>query len=544
MKLFRILWIIGVAFLSSCVGDLDTLPLNENDYTSEIAYGAEEGAYMSGLARMYFNFVSNDTSDLQEGLDAGASELNRAFWSIQEVTTDAAKCGWGNDAWVMAANTNTWSDANNDATYSVYVRTMQGIAYVNEYLRQTSGDKLSSRGVSSELASKIDGFRAEARFVRAYLYWIAMDVFGNVPFTTEDSPIGGGFAPSQKLRAEVFQYCVDELTELAAGSDMPAARSNYPRADKGSVMGLLARMYLNAEVYTGQEMWSEAKAACETIFGMGYSLAPTYAELFRGDNGENPDARGEFLFAVSYDAEDTQSNGGTTFLTRGSVQGPELIVGTMSGNWGGNRTTFEFVDKYYGVESADYVTGEYTLATNDARGQIFWIKDRVQSIEDALYTFFHGWSCIKWSNVPHDMEWEEFTEVAATKAYGDVDMPLIRLGEIYLIYAEACMELGQAALAAPKMEELAERAGVDFDGVINQEFLIAERAKELMWEGHRRTDLIRWGKFTDAGFLWPYKGGPFAGQGFADYMEIFAIPASELGSNPNLVQNPGYGKAN
>ena len=107
----------GMALMStSCVGDLDTLPLNESDAVSETVYGTDEYGYLAGLTKIYFHFVSNETTDLQVS-DGGASELIRAFWSTQECTTDEAKCAWENDAWVRALNTNTWSDADNDATY-------------------------------------------------------------------------------------------------------------------------------------------------------------------------------------------------------------------------------------------------------------------------------------------------------------------------------------------------------------------------------------------------------------------------------------------
>ena len=147
------------ALLTSCVNDLDTLPLNKNEPVSEYVYGNSEDAYLSGLARLYFQFVTNDLTDLQP-MDGGASELIRAFWSVQETTTDEAKCSWENDAWVRALNTNTWSEVQNDAVYAVYVRTLQGVALVNEYLRQTAPDRLSDRGVTQELAEKINGFRA------------------------------------------------------------------------------------------------------------------------------------------------------------------------------------------------------------------------------------------------------------------------------------------------------------------------------------------------------------------------------------------------
>ena len=429
----------GMALMStSCIGDLDTLPLNESDSTSETVYGTDEYGYLAGLTKIYFHFVSNETTDLQVA-DGGASELIRAFWSTQECTTDEAKCAWENDAWVRALNTNTWSEADNDATYAIYVRTLQGISYVNEYLRQTSSDKLAARGVSSELAAKIGQFRDEARFLRAYFYWMALDTFGDVPFTTEESPFGGGVNPTQASRKDVFDYCISELTYLAsAQSAMPAARSNYPRADKGSVNGLLARMYLNAEVYTGTAMWEEAKETCETIFGMGYALCPEYKALFSGDNGENPEAMQEMLWSVAYDAEQTQSYGGTSYLTLAAIAATDVsstsFPNGVNNGWGGIRVPYEELSKYWNISGQDYNTGEYTVANGDVRGEVFYIKGRQESFNDALYVFLNGWSCLKFNNIPHDMTDAEYAETAVSKAYSDIDFPMIRLGEIYLIY--------------------------------------------------------------------------------------------------------------
>ena len=106
------------------------------------------------------------------------------------------------------------------------------------------------------------------------------------------------------------------------------------------------------------------------------------------------------------------------------------------------------------------------------------------------------------------------------------------------------MHLNQASAALPYLKQLADRAGVAAPTTITQDFLVAERARELLWEGHRRTDLIRYGLFTSDTYLWPWKGGALAGQGFSSHMTVFAIPASELLSNPNMKQNPGYGTQN
>ncbi|MBQ2113327.1 MAG: RagB/SusD family nutrient uptake outer membrane protein [Bacteroidales bacterium] len=545
MKRTIYILLTATALVAACVNDLDTLPLNKTEPVSEYVYGTNETAYKEGLGRLYFQFVTNDLTDLQQ-MDGGASEVIRAFWSVQETSTDEAKCSWENDAWVRALNTNTWSEVQNDAVYAVYVRTLQGIALVNEYLRQTTSEKLQSRGVSAELARKIDGFRDEARFIRTYLYWMAIDCFGSVPFTTEKSPFGGAYFPQQASRTDIFDWCVGELQYLMSDdSDLLPARSSYPRADKGSAAGLLARMYLNSKVYTGVERWEEARSVCESIFAMGYTLCPDYAALFRGDNGENMQARGEMLWAVDYSDSKTQSYGGTSYILSATLASTDITEASrpngQRNGWAGLRVPYEFVSTYFNVSGQDYQTGAYEVA--DKRGEVFYIKGRSESMDGALYNFMNGWSCLKFNNIPFGQTNESFLPQSALKTFSDVDFPMIRLGEIYLIYAEACMNTGDEALALPKLQELSSRAGVEPPQQITQDFLVAERARELMWEAHRRTDPIRYGLYHTDTYLWPYKGGDsFQGQAFPEYKCLFSIPPTELATNDRLVQNPGYAR--
>lgn len=560
--------------LASCVKDLETVPMNPWDPTADAVYGTNRVAYVQGLARLYFNFTTNDTTDLEVN-DAGASELIRSFWSCQEVSTDEVKCAWG-DAWADAINTNMYSDANNDMTYAAFVRTLQGISYVNEYLRQTSPERLSARGVDAELKKDIEGFRAEARFLRAYFYWMALDLFGDVPFTDENNLVGE--TPDQISRKAAYEFVVSELEELAAeGSAMPEAVSNRPRADKGSVLGLLARVYLNAEVYAGEAKWAEAKSTCEKIFGLGYALCSNYEHLFRGDNGENADAYNEFLYAVSYDQDNAQSWGGGTYLTcaaigaedketetdedwvkDGEVQkddkGNPLKVkisriGTGNG-WNGLHIHEQFINRYYNPTDVDWANGTYTIA--DKRGaNIFTTEKRTGgTFTELTNTFYDGWGCYKYNNIPSTEDGREYwLRTQNPDKSTNIDFPMIRLAEIYLIYAEACLRLGNGAPAQQYMAQLAERAGVDYEfnklGSWDNEardWFVAERARELLWEGHRRTDLIRYGLFTSAEYLWPFKGGEDAvlGQAFADYKKLFAIPASQIKANPGLNNPVGY----
>lgn len=546
--------------LSSCVKDLDALPLNETDVTSETAYNDTVESYLTGLAKLYNTMSSHKVSYVTVS-DEGASQIARAFFVCQEATTDACKVAWGNDAWTRAMNNNTWTDADNDAVFGVFFRSIQSISFCNEFLRQTADDKLDARGVPSDVKAKIQKFRAEARVIRAWYYWMAMDVFGAVPFATEKDQVGIE-APKQADSKTIYEYIVSELEEVTSDSSaLPAARSNYPRMDKGSALGLLARVYLNAETYKGEPEWLKAKQTCERIYGLGYKLCDNYAALFRGDNGENPEAINEFLFAIPFDNKNQQSYGGTTFLTAGAIastdttlieeNGVKKSINGNSAGWGGPRIDGFYVERYFNVKNANFETGEYEC--DDNRGKMFWIKGRsgngyMPTITE-VYLFEYGWTCLKFNDVPADpVNAKAYQDI---NTFSNIDLPVVRLGEIHLIYAEACVRLGEGSTAQPKMDELAVRTGVEALTLPQswsneaRDMFVAERARELMWESCRRTDLIRYGLFCSAEYLWPFKGGDSrVGSSFPEYKKLFAIPSKQLEANPNLHNPEGYGKSN
>ncbi len=564
-KLIYIALVIATGFFAaSCVKDLNAYPFNEDDFTSENAYGSDYANYVSGLAKIYRCF--NNTSDLQVE-DAGASELIRAFWCVQECSTDACKNDWEKDSWTQDINKNTWSTADNAASYALYCRTLHGITYSNEFLRQTTDEKLNARGCAADVVSKVHSLRAEARFLRAVMYWMAIDTFGDVPFVTEESEFGAA-SPEVKPRAEVYDFIVSELTELAASPDMPAAGSNYPRADKGAALGLLSRVYLNAQVYNstvdakgnvtkkGDAKWKECIAACEEIFKMNYDLCAKYSDLFRGDNGENPEARKELLFAIDYDEINMNGWGGTIFLAqscftvgddRDAGGNQQYSLGVADG-WAGIRVPSEYVFNYFGVTVPDEGyddEGKYTGVYNytDDRASMFYIKGHKEQMTD-LAEFTQGWSLYKYNNIPHNMTREEFASSA--RSYGTasakcgIDYPFIRLAEIYLNYAEACVMDGQASKGLPYLNKIRARAHLDELPSYALEDVQNERAVELVWEALRRTDLIRWDKFHSGDFLWRWKGGSYQGQGFSQHLLVFDFPQSELTANSNLSHKPGY----
>jgi hypothetical protein len=526
--------------MTSCLDDLNTLPLNENDFTSEKAYGSPE-SYKQGLAKIYggFSLVGQEgpgEAEIAVG-DAGASELIRAFWSVQELTSDAGKVAWGNDPWVREVNTNTWTTMKNDAVYAIYARTVLIVSLVNEYYKQTTDEKLNDRGTDATVKAEIQKYRAEARLIRAYAYWIGLDVFGNMPFVTENDPIGT-FFPPEKTRPELFAWIESELLALTNDANLADARTNtYPRVDKGVAWGLLARLYLNAEVYTGTPRWADAKSAATHVIGSGYALAGNYAELFMSDNGENADVRKELIYAIAYDSDKSQSNGGTTFLTNAAMSGDDdgNLIGTND-KWGGIRSSYEYAQKF-GVTAPNYTTGEFTC--NDKRA-MFLIKGKEEIVED-LYTFKQGWGVIKFSKMDSHGQ-------ATFKNFASTDFPMMRLAEMYLIYAEATLRasggtssndataLGYLTALRTRALKTAETPLASYD--LN--YILEERARELMWEGHRRTDLIRFDKYTSGSYNWPWKGGVINGKALDSRYNLCPYPQEEIRMNKNLTPTPGY----
>ena len=518
-----------------------------DDPQIEDPYGAEIGAYSETVTRLYEALSKHDVYNGICCQDAGATQLTRAFFVCQEQTTDACKCAW-QDSYIVPMNTNTWGDEYNDVIFGVFFRTMQSIASCNEFLRQTTNDKLDARSVQSDVRAKIQEYRAEARMIRALCYWMAMDIFGDVPLVTVDSKEFD--LNNRASAADVYQFIVDELELLSSdASALPAARSSYPRMDKGSALGLLARVYLNAQTYCGVPAWEKAKQTCERIFNLGYTLCDNYADMFRGDNGENYNAYNEFLMAIPFNTTNLQSYGGTTFLTCASIdQKYSNLIGAYG--WDGICIDGDYVERFFDVRNANFETGEYEC--DDNRGKMFWIKGRLgegkMPTNDEVYNFQYGWTCLKFNDIPHDQTKDTFKPI---NTFSSIDLPVIRLGEIYLIYAEACLRLGDGTPAQEYIGELAKRAGVDYEfnkltswNTEARDWFVAERARELMWESCRRTDLIRYDLFCSKEYLWPFKGGESrVGSDFPEYKKVFAIPSKQLEANPNLHNPEGYSAA-
>jgi hypothetical protein len=342
-KLYVFIFIVIASTFSACFKDLDTVPLDPNLITSGTVF-KDEGAYKQFLAKLYAGLAVSGQEgpagapDIS-GIDEGFGQYLRGFWYHQQLTTDEALIGW-NDQTIYDFHDLDWTPSDG-FTFAFYSRIFYQIAVCNEFLRETTDAKLNERNVSAPVRAEIIDYRAEARFLRALSYWHALDVFRNVPFVTENDKVGA-FFPNQIKAPELFNYIESELLDIE--NTIKAPRTNqYGRADRAAVWTLLAKLYLNAETYTGQKKYNECLSVCEKVINAGYSLEPQYSHMFLADNHKS----NEMIFPVAFDGINTRTYGGMTFIIRAGVGGTINPANSgISGGWGGTRTTKQFVEKF------------------------------------------------------------------------------------------------------------------------------------------------------------------------------------------------------
>ena len=718
---------------SSCFKDLDTVPLDPNLITSGTVFNNQD-AYKQFLAKLYAGFaVSGQEGPSGQpdisGIDEGFGQYIRGMWYHQELTTDEALIGW-NDQTIYDFHDLDWT-ASDGFTYAFYSRIFYQIPLVNEFLRETTDEKLDSRGVTGQLRTDIADFRAEARFIRALSYWHALDIFRNVPFVTEADKVGA-FFPNQTNATDLFKYIETELLDIE--NKIKAPRTNeYGRADRAAVWTLLAKLYLNAEVYTGQKKYTECLAVCEKVIASGFTLEPQYQRLFLADNHKS----NEIIFPITFDGINTRTWGGMTFIIRAGIGGSiNALESGVSGGWGGSRTTRQFVEKfpadltgiiqefnpgksypkvyvpgsyqttpfngsdsknaltspksnkiyegyrYFAQDNAEFVilrnpsstlggklgdngadgtletgganikagskglyyikvdlnnntyvlekqtwgvvgsatpggwdndteftwnaelgyltakveltagdikfrankdwtvnlgdtgadglleaggndikitksggyeirldldspdyTYELRLTSFDRRG-IFGTKGQVLDINtrEDIAIFNNGYAVLKFKNITSE------GKSGSNVEFPDTDFPMFRLADVYLMASEAILRGaagGTKAKATEYFNVVRQRAytgsaGNVTENNLNLDLILDERGRELYWECHRRTDLVRFNKFTTADYLWAWKGGVSQGQAVDTKYNIFPIPSADISANPNLKQNPGY----
>jgi hypothetical protein len=536
MKKNSIKILLFTGFLSCGLISCDKNKILTPNYevTSQQVYSTAAG-YTQSMAKVYgaFALTGNQgpagSPDIQ-GIDEGTSDFLRLLWCAQELPTDEAVVAWG-DIGVPDFHQMNWSSSNT-LLLGVYERSIYQITLANEFIRQSTDAELATRNITGADATNIRYYRAEARFLRAYQYSILMDLFANPPFTTDANEVGT-IIPPQTDRKTLFAYIESELKTIDPLMVAPM-KNQYGRADQGAVWALLARIYLNAAIYTGTARYTDAVTYSQKVINAGYSMIGNYDNLFLADNNLNTT---ENIFSINYDGNKTQSYGGTTFMTHAPVGGsmPSSDFG-ISGGWAGTRVTSNLVNLFPANTSTKFPNN----GNPDTRAE-FWTQGQNITINDVT-NFTDGIAVTKWRNVT------SAGVAGSNNSYSDVDEPLFRLPEMYLTYAEAVLRGGtggDAGTALGYINKIRTRAYGNSNGNITSDqltlnFILDERARELYWEGFRRTDLIRYGEFTTGTYLWPFKGGVKAGTSVADYRNIYPIPEQDRAVNPNLKQNAGY----
>jgi len=550
--ILSIVAVLTIVFLGSCVDDLNKTPLDKTVTTDNVTFSNTSLPYIQYLAKVYGGFSMGGIGDANYG-DAGEGNLDitgydggsqagylRPLWNLQELPTDEAVCCW-NDATIQDFHNMVWTPTDVFIN-GFYSRLYYQITIATSFLQETTSDKLSARGCSQSLQDSIKTFRAEARFLRALVYYNILDMFRNGPYIDDNSSIGTSELPPYADSQKLFSFIESELTDCQTDMSDPAVgfTASYGHANKAAAWALLARLYLNADTYLGTtnttQYYTNCIDNCNKVINAGYQLEPNYQNLYVTDNYNSK----EIIFPIVFDESNITTWGGTTFLTCAAVNGDiQSYIGAPQA-WGGNRATQDFLARFTNGETNYTMDQRYKMLTY---GQYFSTGFH-PSIDDQSQ-FPQGVPILKFSNLSS-------TGVAGTSGnYCGTDFPLFRLGDIYLMYAEAVLRGGAGGDAATALNYInalrdrAEGSGGFTDlritaSQLTLPFILEERAREMFWEATRRSDLVRFGKLTDSSYLWQWKGGLKAGKGVDDYRNYYPLPSSELNVNTNLKQNEGY----
>lgn len=547
-RLFSVLCVGVLIGMASCVGDLDVKPSDPNQDTAD-KFAADPDTYLRQvMARCYSSLAvssqggESGSADLA-GLDGGYSQYERALFMLNEFSTDEVKWIWPDEG-VYDLNTNT-AGTNNANIYGTYSRFFVHISVCNEFLRLVNNLGYYGIEPSAELQANIEQWKVEARILRAYSYYNLLDLYGNVGFITDEQEAGA--RPVQTPRAELFAWLEKEL--IACVDAMPATQPIYGRVGKDAAEALLARLYLNAEVFAGTNRYADCATRCQNIIarhqGGGYEgsgLAKNYLGLFAGTNdrympGGSNTAENEILFGVPFESTNLRCWGATMFLEAAAYHKATW----ESDGFQMNPLDYGLNASWQCMHATSALSEKFEANPEDLRWSMWCKEDRGFFKENTQFSAFnYGYAAIKFTNLNEEAD-GSLVAPASAPAFPDTDMPIIRLADVYLMYAE-CAARGNAdqATGLKYANYVRGRAGVTAWTSLNLDNILDERARELYWENVRRTDLVRFGKFTGGVYNWPWKGGDVNGVAIPAHMNLYPIPSKVLADDNSFVQNPGY----
>jgi len=458
----------------------------------------------------------------------------------QDVLPARTGIGWVDGYAYKRMHEHTWTSAD-DGVLQPWNRTYDGINTCNRIINQIETGKIS---VSAERQVSLI---AELKVLRASYYYILVDIYGNVPIVTDYTDLN---LPSQSTRNEVFDFIVSEITEnISQLSDNAGADRQlyYGRMNKWVANTILAKMYLNAQVWRGQAMWDQCIAACDNVINSGnYTLEPNQKSVFVTNN----EGSREIIFALPFDEKFvTDWNAFDFHMYTLNTENQKTYLFTNS-PWGGVCATPQFINSYNPADARlteNFIAGQQYSITGAPLDLIY--ENSVPSIDA--------------SDKDDGLRWGKFEyAVGATNRLSN-DFPVFRYADILLMKAEALLRTGQAGAGALVTEVRARnfRSNPALATVTDAELMLGSNydygrrdvnvqtseggssivmgrmLDELGWEftqeGRRRQDLIRFGVFTTKSWF-SHSANNNATR------NLFPIPNDAMLTNSNLVQNPGY----
>lgn len=560
---------LGMGFaMTSCVNDLNVTPKDPNSFTWTNVEADPDTYLPQVFAKCYSVLAvsgqSGEGSSDMSGLDNGAGCYSRAIYMLNEFPTDETLWIWP-DAGVVDIVTGTWAN-NNANIYGTYSRLYIAIALCNDFIRQTLESGIDLTPAVRTDYNNVEQYRLEARALRALSYWYVLDLFGNGGWVDETMDYGD--SPLPITRKDLYNRLTTELEAIIAAWPAANAKPSYGRVGLDGVKALLAKVYLNAKVYTNGEVdgYEKCLNLCNQIIdahkGSGFKssgLANNYHALFAANNdqympGGSNSAENEILWGIPYDATNIQAYGGTRFLMAAAFVNATMadqkyymscLDYGLNDQWGCMHARAEFSDKFNSTDVRD------DLWSKEAQG---FTKENTE-----FSKFNNGYAAVKFTNLIMNADGSfpkadnskpiavdniaESAKVLNVNAHPDTDLPVFRLADIYLMKAE-CYVMGgkgNADEAIAAVNVVRERAGASTWTNVTANDLLDERARELYWENHRRTDLVRFNKFT-SGYTWSWKGYVAGGTDMGSHMNVYPIPANVIAAQPEFgaYQNAGY----
>lgn len=501
----------SIALTTACTNDLNTEEIGpnveEDPYASADKYPILLAKIYAGFSRIGLTGPDGD-GDIPSSSDQGKTNFLRIYFNMQELTSDEAKCAWNdNDEKNYSQSLLT---PDNSIGYMFYQRCMTNIAFANEFIRRTNTPVVE--------VNDLDRMRAEARVLRALNYYFLLDLVGNPGWITDEHPIDGSYKPQQIGRTALFEWIETELKAvLEEGKLKDYSTSTYGMVTNQMAQTILAKLYINAEVYTDTPRWNDALTYAKLVSShANLKLEDNYQNLFCADNHRSQ----EIIFALTYDYNMARDWGGIRFVMASS-SAADMIGDAMNftDNWAGNRATQQLTNLF---------------SSSDKRA-LFFTQERTKDM-DNLSDFKSGWSVNKFTN----RAWDGAENPNKTVEWPDTDFPMFRLADVILIQAEAELRLNDNNAVNTFNKVYAHtRTGMTKKSSITLQDILDERGRELYWEAHRRTDLIRFGKFS-TGYNWAWKGGVKDGKDIDKKYELFPLSTRHLTGNPDLVQTELY----